>query len=171
MVVAQAALDRLDWRAPAGVVAEVLEPELMVPQVGQGALAVECRGGDAETLAALSAIDDPIVRRLVAAERAFLAELGGGCTLPVGAFAQLVATARTAEGGTVEGSTADGPQEVMLSGMLAGWGGTVVLRHRRRGDDGEELGREVARYLLERANEGTRVDGDGVSEKRPAVRA
>ena len=149
VVVAQAALDRLDWHAPDGLATEVLGTELMVPQVGQGALAVECRSGDEAALAALAAIDDPVTRRLVSAERAFLAELGGGCTLPVGAYAQLA-------GG---GSTARPATQVMLSGMLAGFGGTVVLRHCRRGEDGEELGREVARYLLECAGED--ADGDG----------
>ncbi|MGA8725043.1 MAG: hydroxymethylbilane synthase [Acidimicrobiales bacterium] len=148
VVVAQAALDRLGWLPPAGVATEVLRTEVMVPQVGQGALAVECRADDARTSAALSAIDDPVVRRLVSAERAFLAELGGGCTLPVGAYAQL------AEG---ESAPRKGRQ-VMLSGMLAGFGGTVVLRQRRCGADGEELGREVARDLLERAGED--ADGD-----------
>ena len=60
----------------------------MVPQVAQGALAVECRADDAATRAALAAIDDAGgPGRVVEAERAFLAELGGGCTLPVGAHA------------------------------------------------------------------------------------
>ena len=59
----------------------------MVPQVAQGALAIECRADDGSTRVAPAAVDDPAVRRLVEAERAFLAELGGGCTLPVGAHA------------------------------------------------------------------------------------
>jgi hydroxymethylbilane synthase len=161
VVVAQAALDRLGWEVPAGVATQVLEPEVMVPQVGQGALAVECRGDDAHTLAALAAIDDPVARRLVSAERAFLAELGGGCTLPVGACAQLVG----------EGSAPRGRARVMLSGMLAGWGGTVVLRHRRRGDDGDELGREVARHLLARAGDDAGEGGDDRSDPRRHVKA
>ena len=61
----------------------------MLPQVAQGALAVECRADDEATAAALGAIDDADVRVVVEAERAFLAELGGGCTLPVGAHAVL----------------------------------------------------------------------------------
>ena len=88
VVVAKAAIDRLGWTPPAGLETEVLEPGVMLPQVGQGALAVECRAEDAECRQALSAIDDPGGHLLVRSERAFLAELGGGCTLPVGAHAE-----------------------------------------------------------------------------------
>ena len=59
------------------------------PRSAQGALAVECRVDDGATRRALAVLDDLRVRRGVEAERAFLAELGGGCTLPVGAFAVL----------------------------------------------------------------------------------
>jgi hydroxymethylbilane synthase len=61
--------------------------EVMVPQVGQGAVAVECRSGDAAARQALAAIDDLATRQAVECERAFLAELGSGCSLPVGAHA------------------------------------------------------------------------------------
>src|SRR5207244_10444655 len=84
VVVAVAALDRLGRRAEA---TEVLEPTVMLPQVAQGALAVECRADDADTLTQLQAIEHTPSRRAVEAERAFLAELGGGCDLPVGAHA------------------------------------------------------------------------------------
>lgn len=84
IVVAAAALDRLGIEP--GVV-ELLDPEAMVPQVGQGALAVECRADDHETIGLLAEIDDPHVRPFVDAERAFLAALGGDCTLPAGAYA------------------------------------------------------------------------------------
>ena len=66
---------------------EYLEPSVMLPQVGQGALAVECRSDDDETHARVGAIDDARVHVAVAAERAYLAELGGGCDLPCGALA------------------------------------------------------------------------------------
>ena len=88
VVVAKAAVDRLEWRPPEGLELEVLEPEVMVPQVGQGALAVECRRDDMTTRSLLEAIDDPVAGPLVGAERAYLAALGGGCTLPVGAHAE-----------------------------------------------------------------------------------
>ena len=57
----------------------------MVPQVGQGAVAIECRADDALALAACAAIEARPEPADVEVERAFLAELGGGCTLPVGA--------------------------------------------------------------------------------------
>jgi hydroxymethylbilane synthase len=66
---------------------ELLDPVEFVPAVGQGCVAVECRVDDAATLAALASIDHPATRRSVTIERAFLDELGAGCTLPTGASA------------------------------------------------------------------------------------
>lgn len=66
-------------------IAEVLALADFVPAVGQGCVAVECRAGDDVIGAALSAIDDRPTRRAVTIERAFLAELGSGCSLPAGA--------------------------------------------------------------------------------------
>jgi hydroxymethylbilane synthase len=139
VVAARAALDRLGWAPPTGVATETLDPGAMVPQVAQGALAVECRADDDATRAALAAIDDGAVRRVVEAERAFLAELGGGCTLPVGAHAV----------DAVSDGRPDGDLE--LTGIVAGADGHVVLRHTQRGADGPALGRAVARYLLDDA--------------------
>jgi hydroxymethylbilane synthase len=67
------------------LIAERLDPELFVPAVGQGCVAVEARSGDAATLALLAAVDDAATRHDVEVERSFLAELGSGCSLPVGA--------------------------------------------------------------------------------------
>lgn len=66
-------------------IAEVLPLDVAVPMVGQGSVAVECRVDDAVTAAALAGIDHAPSRRAVEAERAFLAELGAGCSLPVAA--------------------------------------------------------------------------------------
>ena len=129
IVMAAAALDRLGL-APA--VVDVLDPSVMLPQAGQGALAVECRAGDAAVLEALSAIEHRASRLAVDAERAFLAELGGDCTVPAGAFA-------------VAG--ADGL--IDLTGLVASPDGRRVARERRSGRDPAELGRSVARLLLE----------------------
>jgi hydroxymethylbilane synthase len=164
VVVAKAALDRLTWSPPAGTDIEVLEPEVMLPQVGQGALAVECRSDDTATRAILAAIDDPGTRDLVVAERAFLAELGGGCTLPVGAHA------RWATGPDPGPESPEDPAAMRLTGLLASSDGHVVLRHGQCGGNGEVLGRAVARYLLDDAggsdlgqwDEGPdRLPGDG----------
>jgi hydroxymethylbilane synthase len=149
VVAARAALDRLAWVPPEGLATETLERDTMVPQVAQGALAVECRADDAGTQAALAGIDDRAVRRVVEAERGFLAELGGGCTLPVGAHA-------------VDVSDGDPDGELELTGMVAGGDGHVVLRQTRRGTDGPALGRAVARFLLDDAG------GSDLGPWRPA---
>lgn len=67
-------------------IAEVLDPAEFVPAVGQGCVAVECRADDATAMSAVAAIDDAASRRAVEVERAFLAELGSGCSLPIGAY-------------------------------------------------------------------------------------
>ena len=127
-VVAYAALIRSGLAAAA---ADVLDPSVMLPQVAQGALAVECRGDDTATVERLAVIDDLEVRRTVTAERGFLAELGGDCTLPAGALAAI-----------------DG-EGVAIDAILAALDGHVVLRHSARGDDPEGVGRRVARELVE----------------------
>jgi len=65
---------------------EVLDPEVFVPMIGQGCVAVEHRFGDKETEEIVAAVDDASTRRSVEIERAFLAVLGSGCALPVGAY-------------------------------------------------------------------------------------
>ncbi|HVL06113.1 MAG TPA: hydroxymethylbilane synthase [Acidimicrobiales bacterium] len=131
IVVAAAALDRLG-RTPE--VSDVLPPGLMVPQVGQGALAVECRAGDGDTRAVVAAIEHEPSRRAVDAERAWLREVGGGCDLPVGAYA-----------------TVSGDGGVTLTAMIGTLDGRVLLRDTDAGDDPEELGRRLARHLLDDA--------------------
>ncbi|MEP1126413.1 MAG: hydroxymethylbilane synthase [Ilumatobacter sp.] len=68
-------------------ISEVLDSDAFVPAVGQGCVAVECRIDDVETVAALAAVDHADTRSSVEAERAFLAELGSGCSLPVAGHA------------------------------------------------------------------------------------
>ena len=65
-----------------------LDPSEFLPAVGQGALGIECRRDDAATIALLEPLDDPVTRRAVLAERAALAALEGGCTLPMAAWAR-----------------------------------------------------------------------------------
>ena len=128
IVMAAVALERLGLEPD---VVDVLDPEDFVPQVGQGAIAVECRATDRQTLTLLSAIEHQPSRRAVDAERAFLAELGGDCSLPAGAHA-------TNPGGGVE-----------LTGLLASTDGSRLIRDSRLGRDPEALGRAVARHLLD----------------------
>ena len=80
---ALAALEVLDM---VDRVDDVLDPTRFVPAVGQGCVAVECRVGDREIADALAAVDDAPTRRAVTIERAYLDELGAGCSLPVGAY-------------------------------------------------------------------------------------
>jgi len=87
IVMAAAALDRLQLTPD---VVDVLGVDVMIPQVAQGALAVECRRDDNATLQKLASIEDPVSRLCVDVERAFLSELGGDCNLPIGAYAQLL---------------------------------------------------------------------------------
>jgi hydroxymethylbilane synthase len=151
VVVAKAAIDRLAWVPPDGMETEVLPELLMLPQVGQGALAVECRADDDVTRGALAVIDDPRSARLVEAERAFLAELGGGCTLPVGAHATWVGDLPAHGGGDQAALPGAAGGSLELTGMLASSDGVVVLRHTDRGTDPVTLGRVVARHLLDGA--------------------
>ena len=70
-------------------ISQWLPLEVMLPAPGQGALAVQCRADDEATLALLAALDDFATRAAVEAERAFLSALGGGCAVPVAAYAEL----------------------------------------------------------------------------------
>ena len=84
IVMAVAALEILDLTE---VIAERLDLDACTPAVGQGCVAVECASGDAATADLLRAVDDAATRAAVEVERAFLATLGSGCSLPVGAYA------------------------------------------------------------------------------------
>lgn len=84
IVLAAAGLARMGLDAQ---ITELLDPAVMLPAVAQGALAVEARAGDSATLAALAALDDPVTRAVVTAERAFLAAIGGGCQTPIAGYA------------------------------------------------------------------------------------
>lgn len=131
VVVAMAALQRLElFPQPM----EVLSTDVMLPQVAQGAIAVECRAGDADVLALMEACDHMPTRMAVDAERAFLARLSGGCDLPVAAHATLGA------GGHLH-----------LEALLAAPDGSVVVRRSGEGlvAGRFELGRRVGEEVLD----------------------
>ena len=134
VVLAAAGLRRL---ARIGEATELLDPIQVLPAPGQGALAVEVRAGDADTIAAVASLDDPDARACVTAERALLAELEAGCSAPVGALAEVV-----------EGT--DGP-ELSLRAVVAAPDGSDDLRRSLTGDPdaADALGRRLARLLLE----------------------
>jgi hydroxymethylbilane synthase len=127
-VVALAALERLDLVDDR---VHPVDPAQLLPQVAQGALAVECRADDDTTRAVLHRIESTPARRAVDAERAFLAELGGGCDVPVGALA------------TIDG------EQVILTALLASLDGRIALRATTRSSDPAEAGRDAARLLLD----------------------
>ena len=126
VVAAAAALERLGWLEQ---VAERLDPEWFTPQVGQGTIALEARGADVETRRVLELLTNDDAWWSLEAERAFLAELGGGCAVPVAAYA------RRDETGWC------------LTGLMAQPDGTRVTRHSARGVDAAQLGRDVARVV------------------------
>jgi hydroxymethylbilane synthase len=131
VVVAAAALRRLGQLDCA---AELLPTSVLVPQVGQGAIAVECRDTDADTAALLAVLNDPPTQRAVSAERGFLARLGGGCDRPVGAYAS---------------AGDDGLWR--LEALVASPDGRVVLRQRTTlGADPVAAGNAAAEQLLAR---------------------
>lgn len=125
VVVATAALVRLGHTDQ---IAQVFDFDEMVPQVGQGALAVECRSADDELVGMLASIEHATSRRCVDAERAFLAELGGDCDLPAGAHGVVT------------------PEGVRLRAVLGGEMG-VIRRFDEVGTDGPALGIAAARKL------------------------
>jgi len=148
LVLALAGLQRLglDGERPA----DVLDVGVMVPQVAQGTLAVECRADDGPTRELLAALEHAPTRRTFEAERAFLAALGGDCYLPAGAHARPVA----ADGGREAGGS-----ELELEAMIASPDGHVVLRHRVRGEDPPALGAAAAAFLLDEAGGRQLLDG------------
>jgi hydroxymethylbilane synthase len=113
IVMAVAALDILGMTDR---IAEILEIDEFVPAVGQGCVAVECRADDAVTHEALRSIDHPETRHHVEVERAFLAELGSGCSLPVGAHVR---------GGTLWTFLSDLESGVSVSDEVALSGGSA----------------------------------------------
>lgn len=149
VVVAAAALVRLgilDHRI------DLLSAGAFVPQVGQGAVAVECRADDSVLIDALTEIDHAPTRRAVTAERAFLAELGGDCSLPAGAHA--VVDGEAIHLVAVLGAEAvDRSAAPELAGQAASIDATEVpmVRGSLDGVDPAALGRALAIELLERA--------------------
>jgi hydroxymethylbilane synthase len=114
----------------ASEVTEVLSADVMLPAPGQGAIALECRIADSGVAEAAGALNHAATARCVAAERAFLAGLGGGCNVPLGAYAE------------EEGAG------LRLRGLVARADGSVKVDADRRGTDAEALGRALAEELL-----------------------
>jgi hydroxymethylbilane synthase len=133
IVLAAAGLERLGLSE---YITEYLSLEVMLPAAGQGALAVEVRAADEHLVRLVAAADHAPTRRAVAAERALLDALGGGCQVPIGVYAAL------------EGERDN--EHLWLRAMVASPDGSRLLRREARGSLAvpEELGRSVAQALL-----------------------
>jgi hydroxymethylbilane synthase len=105
--------------------------DLMLPAPGQGALAVQARDGDERTLALLAPLEDLPSRRAVEAERAFLSNLGGGCSLPVAAYAEEIGSS------------------LQLRGLVSSVDGSHVINLTGEGYDPQEVGKVLAVRALQ----------------------
>jgi hydroxymethylbilane synthase len=129
IVLAQAGVIRLGLQSH---ISQVFPLDVMLPAPGQGALAVQCRADDEATLQLLASIHDPITAAAVDAERTFLSHLGGGCSLPIAAFAQK-------NNGTI-----------ILTGAVISPDGKQAIRLSAVDQDPYKLGQRLADLVLER---------------------
>jgi len=117
------------------LVKQVIPAEVMCPAAGQGALAIEIRAGDSVTRQHLAFLDDANARTATTCERALLNKLGGGCQVPIGAFAEV-------RNGRLH-----------LDAIVADPDGSKVLRESRDGSDPVQLGESVGETLLQRGGD------------------
>jgi hydroxymethylbilane synthase len=122
----------LEWIGMQDRIAQIFSIDEMIPQIGQGAMAIECRADDEATIAAVRALEHGNSRLAVDTERSFLAELGGGCELPVGAYASV------ANDGTIT-----------LMALIASINGVSLMREQRTGHTAS-IGAELAREMMSR---------------------
>jgi len=114
---------------------QIIPAEIMCPAAGQGALGIEIRKGDAQTRELLAFLNDANARAATTCERALLNSLGGGCQVPIGAFAEVKSG------------------KLHLESIVADPDGTKLLRDSRDGTDPEQLGNEAGAALLKRGGD------------------
>jgi hydroxymethylbilane synthase len=131
IILAGAGLTRLGLETN---VTEWLSLDVMLPAPGQGALAVQCRSTDQTTLSLLAALEDASTRKAVTAERAFLSGLGGGCAVPVAAYAEADVKSQ------VSG--------IRLIGLVISEDGKKAIEVTGEGTDALQLGKELARQAI-----------------------
>jgi hydroxymethylbilane synthase len=132
IILAAAGLKRL---GKADLIKQIIPVEVMCPAAGQGALGIEIRKDDTKTRELLAFLDDADARGATMCERALLNSLGGGCQVPIGAFAEMK----------------DG--KLHLESVVADPDGSNVLRDSRNGDDPETLGKDAGASLLARGGD------------------
>ena len=139
MVLALCGLQRLDF---AGYATEILPRDVMLPAVGQGALAIECRAADETVRQLVSPLHDSVSAACVNAERAMLAALDGSCRTPIAGFAE-------ADGGWLT-----------IEGLLLRSDGSAEVRERLEGalGDADTIGTELGKALRARAGAGFGLD-------------
>ncbi len=144
IILAAAGLNRL---GKTQLVRQVIPAEIMCPAAGQGALGIEIRAGDAVTRQHLLFLDDAAARTATTCERALLNKLGGGCQVPIGAFAQV-------RNGRLH-----------LEAIVADPDGSKVLRESREGSEPVLLGESVGDTLLQRGGDAIleAVYGQGIA--------
>jgi len=134
IVVAGAGLVRLGLQE---YIREWLPFDQMLPAPGQGALAVQCAQDDHQTIQILQVLDDKATRAAVDAERSFLSGLGGGCSLPIGAYAAVT-------------SLENGAFNISLRGVVAALDGMRLIHVEGEGGDAIQLGKALAEEALQR---------------------
>ncbi|KHE72989.1 hydroxymethylbilane synthase [Halobacillus sp. BBL2006] len=127
IVLAAAGLKRMGWDD--NVVTEYLEPDVCVPAVGQGALAIQCRENDSELRDYLMKLNHEYTQTTVAAERKFLHDLNGGCQVPIGGYAYCKG------------------EEIILSALVGSPDGKTILHETVSGTDPIEVGKLAADRL------------------------
>jgi len=129
IVVAAAGLHRLNW---GDRISEHFEPEVLLPAIGQGVLAIEGRKGDERINQLVAPLSHFPTEASLMAERAFLGRLEGGCQVPIAGFAKL-------DSGRLS-----------LTGLVAGVEGDRIIRGKVEGPaaKNEELGKQLAEELL-----------------------
>jgi hydroxymethylbilane synthase len=128
IVLATAGLQRVGWTDK---ISERLDEDLMIPAVGQGALAIQCRASDTDLVEWLKRLEHEETRVTTDAERAFLQTLNGGCQIPIGAYATL-----------------EENRTLMLTGIVGTPDGKTILIEKAQGTDPTELGQRVAASLI-----------------------
>jgi hydroxymethylbilane synthase len=131
VIVAAAGMRRMGWVAK---ISQFIPVEVMLPAVGQGVLGIETRRRDSSVRDAITFLHDAVTWCEVGAERAFLRRLGGGCQLPIAAFAK------------------KNGEEITIEGLVGSVDGRVMIRHEMKGSasDFDTLGRELADHILVR---------------------
>jgi len=132
IVLAAAGLRRMGWESR---ISDILPPDVCIPAVGQGALAIECRQDDADVRELLSLYNDEPTELAVTAERAFLRRLNGGCQIPIGGYAEIIGEEH-------------GKPLIRVSGIVGTADGSRLLRAERQGTDPEQVGLEAAEQLI-----------------------